>query len=202
MVVRLIGHPPREPDPLSLIHYLSWHTIHYYATLYTPAHTPTQIAHTHTHPPQVAAQLGRADVAVEFAALATRMHASLDALYWDAQTGAYADFYVADNDAIKAEPAAAAAAASASAPASSKPQASESTTGATTTTTGAGSSAPVSSASSSSPSKHFVRHAGYVALFPLLLRLVRASDSTRLHALLGTRCPQMTQSWHRQLRLF
>jgi hypothetical protein len=167
------------------------HPVQHPHSALTHTHIFTHSAHTPS--PQVAAQLGHADVAAEFTALATRMHASLDALFWDAQTGAYADFYVAD-EAIKAEPAAtsASASASASAPASSKPQASESTAGATATATGAGSSAPVSSSSSPAPApvKHFVRHAGYVALFPLLLRLVHTSDSARLHALLGTRRPQ------------
>jgi hypothetical protein len=187
--------------------------IQYHGTRYN-THTLHSCTRTYSHTlrtqpsPQVAAQLGHADVAAEFTALAARMHASLDALFWDAQTGAYADFYLADDDTTKTEPAAASssssasASASASTSASSKQQASESTAGATATTTGAPVSSATSPASSSSPApvKHFVRHAGYVALFPLLLRLVHASDSTRLHALLGTRRTQMIQSWHRPLR--
>lgn len=136
----------------------------------------------------MAAQLGHVDVVAEFAALAARLHASLDALFWDAQTGAYADFYVADDKAAQTESTAASSSASVSAlastSASDKQQASPNAVASESTTAA---SAPVSSASAqSAPAKHFVRHAGYVALFPLLLRLVRASDSTRLHALLGT----------------
>ncbi len=155
----------------------------------------------------MAAQLGHTDAAAEFTALATRLHASLDALFWDAQTGAYADFYVADEEEVPqtktttAESTASAPAASASGgeqKASSNAAASETTTATgtatgtasatatATSTTGSAASAPISSVSSPLPVKRFVRHAGYVALFPLLLRLVRASDSTRLHALLGT----------------
>ena len=157
--------------------------------------------HAHTPHTQVAAQLGLTDVSAEFAALATRLHASLDALFWDAQAGAYADFYVVDaeEDAPSAKTTTADSSASASPasasgeqPTSSNAAASEpgtaTATAASTTDSGATASAPVSAASASSPLpvKRFVRHAGYVALFPLLLRLVHASDSTRLHALLGT----------------